>query len=148
MWSNGSLGEVCSINEITPSSRRLQATLLPLETFDPINPRRQLESIGDHPRLETIGSIQHFQAVMPSAIGGDLIKLVHPPNSFCKVDGAKPLQVGDVCKAEARIVSAIKANEGKGKKVIEIVEVVSSFLYHGRFVDCKTPFHLHQLMLH
>ncbi|EDR11992.1 uncharacterized protein LACBIDRAFT_324319 [Laccaria bicolor S238N-H82] len=29
-----------------------------LETFDPINSRRQLESTGDHPHLETIGSIQ------------------------------------------------------------------------------------------
>jgi hypothetical protein len=88
-----------------------------------------------------------------------LLNSFTPSNAFCKVDAAKPLQVGDVCKAEARIVSAIKVNEGKianvkghiyreGKKVIDVVEVVSSFLYRGRFVDCKSPFHSHQLMLH
>ena len=57
-------------------------------------------------------------------------------------------------RVEARIVTAINMNEGsiakvkgqiyyEGKKVIKVVE-----LYHGRFVNCKTPFHSHQLMLH
>jgi len=93
-----------------------------------------------------------FQAIMksifPAAIDGDLLKLVHLSNGFRMVDGAKPLQVGDVCKAEARIVSVINANEGKivkvkghvyreGKKVIE---VISSFLYRGRFVDYENTF--------
>jgi fatty acid synthase subunit alpha len=54
------------------------------------------------------------------------------------VNGAKPLQVGDVCKAEGCIVSAINANEGKIAKVKgllrskKVIEVISSFLYRGR----------------
>ncbi|EDR11705.1 uncharacterized protein LACBIDRAFT_314211 [Laccaria bicolor S238N-H82] len=78
--------------------------LYPIWCRSPVNPHRQLEGIGDHPRLETIGSIRHLQAVMkpilPAATGGSLVKLVHLYNPFCKVDGAKPLQVGDVCKRQ------------------------------------------------
>ena len=64
------------------------------------------------------------------------------------VDGAKPLAVGDVCKAEARIISVINANEGKIVKVKgfvyrqgqRVIEVVSSFLYRGRFSDYENTF--------
>ena len=89
-----------------------------------------------------------MKSIFPAAIDGDLLKLVHLSNGFRMVDGAKPLQVGDVCKAEARIVSVVNANEGKivkvkghvyreGKKVIE---VISSFLYRGRFNDYENTF--------
>jgi fatty acid synthase subunit alpha, fungi type len=64
------------------------------------------------------------------------------------VEGAKPLQVGDVCKAEARIVSVTNANEGKIVKVKghvyrdghPVIEVVSAFLYRGRFSDYQNTF--------
>ncbi|RDB25744.1 Fatty acid synthase subunit alpha [Hypsizygus marmoreus] len=89
-----------------------------------------------------------MKSIFPAAIDGDLLKLVHLSNGFRMVDGAKPLQVGDICKAEARIVSVTNANEGKivnvkgyvyraGEKVIE---VVSAFLYRGRFVDFENTF--------
>jgi hypothetical protein len=44
----------------------------PLETSDTIIPRRQLESIGDHPRLETIGSIRHLQLSIVKSTDGSL----------------------------------------------------------------------------
>ncbi|KAF8199703.1 fatty acid synthase [Pholiota molesta] len=89
-----------------------------------------------------------MKSIFPSAIDGDLLKLVHLSNGFRMVDGAKPLAVGDVCKAEARIVSVINANEGKIVKVKgyvyrqgqRAIEVVSSFLYRGRFTDYENTF--------
>jgi fatty acid synthase subunit alpha, fungi type len=44
-------------------------------------------------------------SVFPAAIEGDLLKLVHLSNSFRMVEGAEPLQVGDTCRPEARIIS-------------------------------------------
>jgi fatty acid synthase subunit alpha len=69
-------------------------------------------------------------------------------NGFRMVDGAKPLAVGDVCKAETHIISLINANEGKIVKVKgfvyrqgqRVIEVVSSFLYRGRFSDYENTF--------
>ena len=86
--------------------------------------------------------------IFPAAIDGDLLKLVHLSNGFRIVDGAKPLAVGDVCKAEARIISVINASEGKIVKVKGfvyrqgqcIIEVVSSFLYRRRFSDYENTF--------
>ena len=89
-----------------------------------------------------------MKSIFPAAIDGDLLKLVHLSNGFRMVDGAKPLAVGDVCKAEARIVSVINASEGKIVKVKghvyregqPVIEVVSSFLYRGRFTDYENTF--------
>ncbi|KIM35127.1 hypothetical protein M413DRAFT_432872, partial [Hebeloma cylindrosporum] len=86
-----------------------------------------------------------WQAIMkpifPAAIDGDRPKPVHlSSNGFRMVDGAKPLAVGDVCTAEARIISVINANEGKIVKVKGFVGVVSSFLYRGRFSDYENTF--------
>ena len=58
-----------------------------------------------------------MKSIFAAAIDGDLLKLVHLSNGFRMVDGAKPLAVGDVCKAEARIISIINASEGKIVKV-------------------------------
>jgi len=89
-----------------------------------------------------------MKSIFPSAIDGDLLKLVHLSNGFRMVAGAKPLQAGDVCRAEARIVSVTNANEGKIVKVkgyvcregAKVIEVVSSFLYRGRFLDFENTF--------
>jgi fatty acid synthase subunit alpha, fungi type len=89
-----------------------------------------------------------MKSIFPGAIDGDLLKLVHLSNSFRMVEGAKPLQVGDICRPEARIVSVINSNEGKIVKVKghcyrndqPVIEVVSSFLYRGRFVDYENTF--------
>jgi len=84
-----------------------------------------------------------MKSIFPAAIDGDLLS-----NGFRMVDGAKSLAVGGVCKAKARIVSLINANEGKIVKVKgfvyrrsqRVIEVVSSFLYHGHFTDYETTF--------
>jgi fatty acid synthase subunit alpha, fungi type len=84
-----------------------------------------------------------MKLIFPLAIDGDLLKLVHLSNSFCMVKGMEPLQVGNVCKAEACIVSVTNTNEGKIIKVKGhvycegrlVIEVVSAFLYHGCFSD-------------
>ncbi|KAF9467993.1 fatty acid synthase [Collybia nuda] len=89
-----------------------------------------------------------MKSIFPAVIDGDLLKLVHLSNGFRMVNGAKPLQAGDVCKAEARIVSVTNANEGKIVKVKgqvyrdsqPVIEVVSAFLYRGRFVDYENTF--------
>ncbi|RDB19274.1 hypothetical protein Hypma_013722 [Hypsizygus marmoreus] len=86
--------------------------------------------------------------IFPAVIDGNHLKLVHLSNGFRKVDGVKPLQVGDICKAEARIASVTNANEGKiadvkgyvyraGEKVIE---VVSAFLYRARVAGYQNTF--------
>jgi fatty acid synthase subunit beta len=64
------------------------------------------------------------------------------------IDGVKPLKVGDVCKAEARISSVTNTNEGKIVKVKghvcrgsqQVIEVESAFLYHGCFSDYENTF--------
>jgi fatty acid synthase subunit alpha len=58
-----------------------------------------------------------MKSIFPGAIDGDLLKLVHLSNSFRTVEGAKPLQVGDICRPEARIVSVTNSSEGNIVKV-------------------------------
>ncbi|KAJ6512975.1 fatty acid synthase [Mycena sanguinolenta] len=89
-----------------------------------------------------------MKSIFPSSIDGDLLKLVHLSNGFRMVDGAKPLQAGDVCKAEAHIVSVANTDAGKVVKVKghvfragkPVIEVVSAFLYRGRFTDYENTF--------
>lgn len=89
-----------------------------------------------------------MKSIFPANIDGDLLKLVHLSNGFRMVEGATPLKVGDVCKSEARIVSVVNAPEGKIVKVKgyvyrggqRVIEVVSSFLYRGRFIDYENTF--------
>jgi fatty acid synthase subunit alpha, fungi type len=91
-----------------------------------------------------------MKAIFPQSIDGDLLKLVHLTNGFRLVGVARPLKVGDVCKAEARIVSVTNTDAGKAVKVKgfvtrdsqPIIEVVSSFLYRGKFEDYKNTFEL------
>ena len=89
-----------------------------------------------------------IKSIFPAAIDGDLLKLVHLSNGFRMVEGAKPLQVGDVCNAEAYIVSVTNSDAGKIVKVKghvyraskPVIEVVSAFLYRGHFTDYKNTF--------
>ncbi|CAK5268309.1 unnamed protein product [Mycena citricolor] len=89
-----------------------------------------------------------IKSIFPAAIDGDLLKLVHLSNGFKMVDGAAPLKVGDVCKAEANIVSVTNTDPGKVVKVKghvirdgkPVIEVVSAFLYRGRFSDYENTF--------
>ncbi|KAF9490473.1 fatty acid synthetase alpha subunit [Pleurotus eryngii] len=89
-----------------------------------------------------------IKSIFPGAVDGDLLKLVHLSNGFKMVEGAKPLQVGDVCKADARIASVTNSSEGKIVKVKghvyrdsqPVIQVVSAFLYRGRFSDYENTF--------
>jgi fatty acid synthase subunit alpha, fungi type len=89
-----------------------------------------------------------MKSIFPTSIDGDLLKLVHLSNGFRMLDGAKPLQVGDVCNAEARIASVTNTDAGKIVKVKghiyragqPVIEVVSAFLYRGRFTDYENTF--------
>jgi fatty acid synthase subunit alpha len=66
------------------------------------------------------------------------------------VEGAKPLQVGDACKAEAYIVSVTNSGAGKVVKVKghvirsgkPVIEVVFAFLYRGRFTGYENTFEI------
>lgn len=89
-----------------------------------------------------------MKSVFPATIDGDLLKLVHLSNGFRLLPGATPLKAGDVCKAEGRIVSVINTDAGKAVRVkgqiirdgAPVVEVVSAFLYRGRFTDFENTF--------
>jgi fatty acid synthase subunit beta len=89
-----------------------------------------------------------MKSIFPAAIDGDLLKLVHLSNGFRMLDRAKPLRVGDVCHAEADIASFTNTDAGKVVKVKghvyragePVVEIVSSFLYRGRFTDYDNTF--------
>jgi fatty acid synthase subunit alpha, fungi type len=89
-----------------------------------------------------------MKSIFPEAIDGDLLKLVHLTNGFRTIPGTRPLQAGDVCKAEAGIVSVTNTDAGKVVKVKgqvyragqPVIEVTSSFLYRGRFTDFNNTF--------
>lgn len=93
-----------------------------------------------------------MKAIFPTSIDGDLLNLVHLSNGFRMVEGAEPLNAGDVCKAEAHIASVINNDAGKAVKVTghifrdskPVVEVTSSFLYRGRFTDYENTFEVVQ----
>ncbi|KAH7106327.1 fatty acid synthase [Auriculariales sp. MPI-PUGE-AT-0066] len=89
-----------------------------------------------------------MQAIFPTTIDGDLLRLVHLTNGFRLLNGARPLQLGDTCQAKARIVSVVNSDSGKTVKVKgyiirdgqHVMEVTSSFLYRGRFTDYVNSF--------
>ena len=89
-----------------------------------------------------------MKSIFPSAIDGDLLKLVHLSNGFRLVESARPLQAGDICNAEATIASVRNTDAGKVVKVkghvyregTPVIEVDSAFLYRGRFTDFENTF--------
>jgi fatty acid synthase subunit alpha, fungi type len=91
-----------------------------------------------------------MKAVFPSAIDGDLLKLVHLSNGFKVVPGSKPLKAGDVCRAEAKVVAVVNGDSGKKVRVAghvlckgkPVIEVQSAFLYRGRFTDYEDTFEI------
>jgi fatty acid synthase subunit alpha, fungi type/fatty acid synthase subunit beta, fungi type len=90
----------------------------------------------------------YYASHLPRLIDGDLLKLVHLANGLRAVNSARPLKPGDVCMAEARIVSVINSDIGKPVKIKgnvlrgaePVIEVNSSFLDRGRFTDCGNTF--------
>ncbi|KAH7884386.1 hypothetical protein F5I97DRAFT_1968464 [Phlebopus sp. FC_14] len=91
-----------------------------------------------------------MKSIFPEAIDGDLLKLVHLSNGFRVIPGAKPLESGDACIADARISSVKNTDAGKAVQIKghvfrdgqPIIEVVSSFLYRGRFTDYENTFEI------
>ena len=91
-----------------------------------------------------------MKAIFPSDIDGDLLNLVHLSNGFRMVEGVPPLKAGEVCSAEAKVVSVINSDSGKTVKVRgfvlrkgePVIEVTSSFLYRGRFNDFQNTFEI------
>ena len=89
-----------------------------------------------------------MKAIFPSAIDGDLLKLVHLSNGFKMILGSRPLKAGDVCRAEARVVAVVNGDSGKtvrvsGRVLCEdnpVMEVQSAFFFRGRFTDYKNTF--------
>nr|GAT43177.1 predicted protein [Mycena chlorophos] len=89
-----------------------------------------------------------MKSIFPASIDGDLLRLVHLSNGFRMVPGEKPLRAGDVSQAEAKIVSVSNTDSGKVVKVKghvfragkPVIEVVSAFLYRGRFTNSENTF--------
>jgi fatty acid synthase subunit alpha len=70
-----------------------------------------------------------MKSIFPGAIDGDLLKLVHLSNSFRMVEGAKPLEVGDICRPEARIIFVTNSSEGKiVKSRVTVIAIISQSL--------------------
>jgi hypothetical protein len=54
-----------------------------------------------------------MKAIFPSAVNGDLLKLVHLSNGFKMIPESRPLEAGDTCRAEARVVVVVNGDSGK-----------------------------------
>ncbi|KAJ9080881.1 fatty acid synthase alpha subunit Lsd1 [Entomophthora muscae] len=89
-----------------------------------------------------------IKAIFPKFIDGDLLKLVHLSNGFTMVEGASPLQSGDVVDTHARLASVVNNASGKMVHVKatvkrngnDIMQVDSQFLYRGVFTDFENTF--------
>ena len=64
------------------------------------------------------------------------------------VKGATPFQASNICRSKAKIISVVNTQPGKVVKVKghvycegkPVVEVISTFLYHGVFTDYENTF--------
>ncbi|KAI0033531.1 fatty acid synthase [Vararia minispora EC-137] len=89
-----------------------------------------------------------MKSIFPSTIDGDLLKLVHLSNGFKVIPGARTLQAGDICHAEAEVKAVVNGSAGKTVRVqgyvlcegAPVMEVESAFLYRGRFTDFENTF--------
>jgi fatty acid synthase subunit alpha len=88
-----------------------------------------------------------MKAIFPSAIDGDLLKLVHLSNGFKMILGSRPLKAGDVCHTEARVVAVVNSDSGKtvrvsGRILCEgnlVMEVRSAFFFVVASRTTRTP---------
>ena len=51
-----------------------------------------------------------MKAISPSAIDGDLLKLVHLSNGFKMIPGSRPLKAGEVCCAATQVVPVVNGD--------------------------------------
>ncbi|KAK9235158.1 acyl transferase domain-containing protein [Lipomyces kononenkoae] len=81
-------------------------------------------------------------------IGGNILKLVHLSNKFKRVDGAASLSAGDKVSTSSRITAVRIQDAGKVVEVLAVItkdgspvmEVVSQFMYRGKYTDFETTF--------
>ena len=78
----------------------------------------------------------------------DILKLVHLSNGFKMIDGARPIQEGDVLSTITRVVTLVNQNAGKLVKVEghifkdgqPVIEITSEFLIRGAYEDDEDTF--------
>ncbi|KFY15817.1 hypothetical protein V492_01746 [Pseudogymnoascus sp. VKM F-4246] len=81
-------------------------------------------------------------------IGGNILKLVHLSNKFKYVNGAYSLRAGDTVATSSRITAVRIQDAGKMVEVLAVItkdgspvmEVVTQFLYRGKYTDFETTF--------
>ncbi|KAF4637609.1 hypothetical protein G7Y89_g486 [Cudoniella acicularis] len=82
------------------------------------------------------------------AIGGNILKLVHLSNRFKRMKGTCPMRASDKVATYSRIAAVLIQDAGKVVEVhavitkdeIPVMEVVSQFLYRGKYSDFETTF--------
>ncbi|TPX39930.1 hypothetical protein SeMB42_g06180 [Synchytrium endobioticum] len=87
-------------------------------------------------------------AILPKEIDGDLLRLVHLSNEFRMLDQSDMLEAGDEINAEAVIDAVLISEMGKTvevratlfKKGHGLMEILSRFLYRGKFSDYENTF--------
>ncbi|KAJ3021482.1 3-oxoacyl-[acyl-carrier-protein] synthase [Thoreauomyces humboldtii] len=87
-------------------------------------------------------------AILPKEIDGDLLKLVHLSNEFRMLSAKDILHVGDEIDTETVINSVVINEAGKAVEVKAtlrkdgkpLMEIVSTFLYRGKFTDYENTF--------
>ncbi|KAI9205069.1 fatty acid synthase [Polychytrium aggregatum] len=87
-------------------------------------------------------------AILPKEIDGDLLRLVHLSNEFRQIDSKEIIRAGDEISTEAIINSVIISEAGKtvevkavlSKNGSAVIEIISRFLYRGKFSDYENTF--------
>lgn len=82
------------------------------------------------------------------AIGGNILNLVHQSNRLTLLSGASPLRAGDIVTTSSQIRAVFIQDSGKVVEVqafiirdeVPIMEVVSQFMYRGKYADFETTF--------
>ncbi|RDK41573.1 beta subunit of fatty acid synthase [Aspergillus phoenicis ATCC 13157] len=89
-----------------------------------------------------------MKPLFTKSISGDLMKLVHLSNQFRRLGSSEPIKEGDVLSSRAHIQATLNEDSGKVVEVaalisrdgVDIVEVVSRFMYRGSYGDYDAAF--------
>ncbi|OJJ69732.1 hypothetical protein ASPBRDRAFT_198373 [Aspergillus brasiliensis CBS 101740] len=89
-----------------------------------------------------------MKPLFTNTISGNLMKLVHLSNQFRRLGGSEPIREGDILSSRAHIRAILNEDSGKVVEVaslisrdgVDIVEVVSRFMYRGTYNDYDTAF--------
>ncbi|RKO84929.1 MaoC like domain-containing protein [Blyttiomyces helicus] len=91
-----------------------------------------------------------WQAIVTALleIDGDLLRLVHLSNRFQILNTGEIIRAGDKIETEAVVNSVLISDAGKAVEVratlrksgLPVLEVLSSFLYRGKFTDYESTF--------